>query len=291
MSGAGIGAPEGPPGAAAPQPDLPEAARHWQARYERDGHLWGDDPSPLARLAVARLRTLARPTAAGPPPLEVVDLGCGYGRDAYFLAAELGCRVLGVDPAPAAVAAARAGAPPDLPVRFEAADPAALAAASPGAFDVVYSCNVYHLLRPEARREFAVAAARLARPGALLLFSTLAPGDPQHWQVGQPVPGERNSWLEHVYLHLAPEDELVREFAAFEMLDLTTRDYEEHNAGGALHRHRSWFVVARGVVSLPPTMKTETIWATTFTATAQPWNAVCCCSPASPAATSTTAAP
>jgi SAM-dependent methyltransferase len=228
------------------RPDLPEAARHWQARYERDGHLWGDDPSPLARLAVARLPTIAPPSPAGQPaPLSVVELGCGYGRDAFFLAAELGCRVLGVDPAPAAVAAARAGAPPGLPVSFQAAEPASLAAASPEAFDAVYSCNVYHLLRPAARRAFAAAAARLARPGAVLLLSTLAPGDPQHWQVGEPVPGERNSWLEHVYLHLAPEDELVREFAAFEMLDLTARDYEEHNANGVVHRHRSWFLVAR----------------------------------------------
>ena len=84
----------------------------------------------------------------------------------------------GIDPAPAAVADALAAAPAGLQVTFEAADAASLAAAAPRAFDVVYACNVYHLLRPEARRAFAAAAARLARPGALLFLSTLAPGDP-----------------------------------------------------------------------------------------------------------------
>jgi SAM-dependent methyltransferase len=230
---------------------LTEAAQHWQARYERDGHLWGDDPSPLARLAVTRLSepapsapAVARPSGPAPSTLAIADLGCGYGRDAFFLAAQLGCRVHGIDPAPAAVAAAQAASPAGLAVTVEAADAATLAAASPAAFDAVFSCNVYHLLRPEARRAFAAAAARLAKPGARLFLSTLAPGDPQHWQVGVPVSGEENSWQEHVYLHLATEDELARDFAAFAPLELTARDYEERNAGGVVHRHRSWFLVA-----------------------------------------------
>lgn len=218
---------------------VPEAARYWQDRYDRDGRVWGDGPSELARLAVARLRPLASSS------LTIADLGCGYGRDSVHLAAELGCRVLAADPAPAAVATALASAPPGLDITFEAADAVALAAASPGAFDVVYACNVYHLLRAETRRAFAAAAARLAKPGALLFLSTLAPGDPQHWRTGEPVPGEANSWDEHVYLHFVTADELTRDFAPFDILALTARDYDEHNADGVVHRHRSWFLVGR----------------------------------------------
>jgi len=77
------------------------AARYWEKRYLTDGRLWGDGPSELARLAVARLRpSVAR--AAGAEPLALIDVGCGYGRDSRYLAAELNCRVLGLDPSPAA---------------------------------------------------------------------------------------------------------------------------------------------------------------------------------------------
>ncbi len=179
------------------------------------------------------------------PDLSVVDLGCGYGRDSVYLAARLGCGVLGVDPSPAAVAHARAAVPAGLPVTFEAADAAALAATSPAAFDVVYASNVYHLLRPPARRAFAAAAARLARPGALLFLSTLAPGDPQHWEVGSPVPGEQNSWEDHVYLHFVTRQELVADLAPFDVLESSALEYDEPNPDGREHRHRSWFVVAR----------------------------------------------
>ncbi len=104
---------------------VPEAARYWQARYSNAGRVWGDDPSELARFTVARLRPLAS------PDLAVVDLGCGYGRDSIHLAAALGCRVHGIDPAPAAVVEATAAAPAGLDVTFEAADAASLAAAVP----------------------------------------------------------------------------------------------------------------------------------------------------------------
>ena len=37
--------------------DLPPEAAYWDGRYRSDGRLWGDGPSELARLAVARLET------------------------------------------------------------------------------------------------------------------------------------------------------------------------------------------------------------------------------------------
>ena len=89
----------------------PEAA-YWDERYRREGKRWGDGPSELARLAVARLSF-----AAG-RSFDLLDVGCGYGRDSLYLAAELGCRVLGIDPSPAAVSAARRSREPvDRPPR------------------------------------------------------------------------------------------------------------------------------------------------------------------------------
>ena len=127
-SGPGCDAPGDPLGTPeSTTSEVPDAARYWQARYSSAGRVWGGGPSELARLAAARLRPLA---ATG---LAVVDLGCGYGRDGIHLAAALGCRVHGIDPAPAAVADAMATAPAGLRVTFDAADAASCAATAPNA--------------------------------------------------------------------------------------------------------------------------------------------------------------
>lgn len=229
-------------------------AAYWDARYAAGGKLWGDDPSELARLAVARL------SAAAGRGLRVLDVGCGYGRDSLYLAAELGASVLGVDPSPEAVRMARRARRDGLEVEFAAADPVALAASpalpsaspdgasSPTAcegFDVVFASNVYHLLPPEPRRAFAAAVVALMRSGGLLFLSTLSPRDPQHYAVGEPVPGEERSWVERCYLHFCTAEELRADFAALEVLDLEERAHEERHADGRVHRHTSWFLEAR----------------------------------------------
>jgi 2-polyprenyl-3-methyl-5-hydroxy-6-metoxy-1,4-benzoquinol methylase len=223
-----------PPGG----PKLTPEAAYWDARYADAGKLWGDGPSELARLAVARLSF-----AAG-RDIDVVDVGCGYGRDSIFLAAELGCRVTGIDPSPAAVAAARRARRGDLDVEFEVADPGAFAAGGDG-FDVVHASNVYHLLPPAGRRDFAAALVALVRPGGLVFLSTLSPRDPQHYAKGDPVADEERSWFEHCYLHFCTADELRADFAALEVLDVEERSYEERHADGRLHHHTSWFLEAR----------------------------------------------
>jgi 2-polyprenyl-3-methyl-5-hydroxy-6-metoxy-1,4-benzoquinol methylase len=220
---------------------LPPEAAYWDSRYGVDGRLWGDGPSELARLAVARLR----PHSSA--ELTILDVGCGYGRDTRYLAAELRCRALGVDPSPAAVANAQKSRTAGLDVEYRVSEAAALAAAEgqAGGYDVVYSSNVYHLMQADGRRAFAAALAALARPGGLLFLSTLSPRDPQHYAVGKPVPGEERSWFEHVYLHFCTAEELRADFAAFEVLDLEERSYVENNARGVVHRHVSWFLEGR----------------------------------------------
>ena len=95
-------------------------------------------------------------------------------------------------------------------------------------------------MRADGRRAFAAAFAALARPGGLLFLSTLSPRDPRHYAVGTPVPGEDRSWVEHVYLHFCTAEELSADFAAFDVLDLEERPYDETNARGDVHRHVNW---------------------------------------------------
>jgi SAM-dependent methyltransferase len=232
-----------------PGPDIPQAALHWDRRYAADERMWGDGPSELARLAVARLGPYAS------PELSILDVGCGYGRDTRYLAAELGCHALGIDSSPAAIEAARKEHAATLrrsrEAQFDAeylvSDVASLAAGPDGRgpFDVVFTCNVYHLLGPIGRREFAAALAAVTRPGGLLFLSTMSPRDPQHYAVGEPVSGEERSWVDKVYLHFCTAPELAAELRDFEVLDLDERSYEERNAGGVVHHHTSWFLEAR----------------------------------------------
>ncbi len=229
--------------------EVPLVSRHWDRRYAADERVWGDVPSELARLAVARLRPYAT------PELTILDVGCGYGRDTRYLAAELGCHVLGVDGSPAAIEAARKAHAQALrtsrtaksDVEYLTGDIASLAADAGrrGPYDVVFACNVYHLLGPIGRREFAAALATVTRPGGLLFLSTMSPRDPEHYAKGEPVSGEERSWVDKVYLHFCTAAELTRDFAEFEMLDLDERSYEEPRASGSPHHHTSWFLEGR----------------------------------------------
>jgi SAM-dependent methyltransferase len=84
--------------------DKARIAKTWQRYYEDRGYdLWGFSPSPTARiLAQAILDSNPRRSER----IEIVDWGCGYGRDSlYFL--ELGFDVIGIDVSEKAIALAR----------------------------------------------------------------------------------------------------------------------------------------------------------------------------------------
>jgi 2-polyprenyl-6-hydroxyphenyl methylase/3-demethylubiquinone-9 3-methyltransferase len=100
-------------------------------------------------------------------PARIVDIGCGNGFLAGLLAAR-GHQVVGLEPSPSGIEQARATHPG---VRFErAAVGDDLAAVAGTGFDVAVSTEVIeHLFLP---RELLRGAARLLRPGGLLVLST-----------------------------------------------------------------------------------------------------------------------
>src|ERR1700756_4913375 len=85
--------------------DKSRIAKTWQHYYEDRGYgLWGFSPSPTARtLAEALLSGNLRRSER----VEIVDWGCGYGRDSLYFV-ELGFDVIGIDVSSKAVALARA---------------------------------------------------------------------------------------------------------------------------------------------------------------------------------------
>ena len=108
----------------------------------------------------------------------VVDLGCGLGDAAAYLA-ERGMRVTGVDVSGSVIARARARYATVANLVFlvhDLSEPLAL-----GPFDVLYDRGCFHGLSARSRRGYRHNVASWSRPGTrfLLLTRLGSPPDPQ----------------------------------------------------------------------------------------------------------------
>ena len=149
-----------------------EAERFWEDHYRRRGRVWSGRPNPVLVDVVGSLR---RPGTA-------LDLGCGEGGDAIWLARQ-GWRVTAVDVSAtaldrAAVDAATAGVADRIDFRRHN-----LALAfPPGAFDLV-SAQYLHSPIEFPRVHVLQEAVSAVRPGGLLLIFDHAAVSPGSWTV------------------------------------------------------------------------------------------------------------
>ena len=105
----------------------------------------------------------------------VLDVGCGLGDNAIYLAGQ-GHQVTGIDSAPAAIEQARQRARQrSVDVSFAVADATALEGFD-GRFDSVLDGACYHTLDEDARPGYAAALHRATRPDALLTLFCFPPG-------------------------------------------------------------------------------------------------------------------
>lgn len=142
----------------------------WEAQYRKGETPWelGQPSPPLVDLVNAHRARLGR----------VLVPGCGRGDDALYVAT-LGADVTGWDPAPSAIAAARAAAQRQgLPVAFDARDALAPAPGDVGAFDTWIEHTFFCALPPELHPRYAESAAAMVRPGGLLLGIFVLDGRP-----------------------------------------------------------------------------------------------------------------
>ena len=138
---------------------------------------WEDDESP--QVAQENLVSRLAERAAVPRGARVLDVGCGFGASALWLARRLGCEVTGVTISPVqlhhAEERARAEGLADR-VRFLLMDADRLDL-PPASFDVVWVIECCEHLPDKAR--FFADCARLLRPGGkLALCAWLAADDP-----------------------------------------------------------------------------------------------------------------
>ncbi|MFF7779615.1 class I SAM-dependent methyltransferase [Streptomyces tanashiensis] len=107
---------------------------------------------------------------------KVLDLGCGPGRNALYLASA-GFDVTGVDLSPTAVAWAeeRADAAGAENVRFVCGD--AFTAALDGPYDLIYDSGCFHHLPPHRRISYLALLDRALAPGGHLALTAFAAGE------------------------------------------------------------------------------------------------------------------
>jgi 2-polyprenyl-6-hydroxyphenyl methylase/3-demethylubiquinone-9 3-methyltransferase len=145
------------------------------AHFEELGEDWWDLSGPMGALhAINPLRVsyigdaiAERGTFEG---ARILDIGCGGGILCEPLA-RMGAQMTGIDPAPGNIDVARAhAAPQGLAVNYRA-DTAETLVAEGASFDAVLAMEVIEHVPNQAA--FVATVCALARPGGLLIMSTL----------------------------------------------------------------------------------------------------------------------
>ncbi|MGA7835670.1 MAG: class I SAM-dependent methyltransferase [Acidimicrobiales bacterium] len=132
-------------------------AYFYRSAYRRGRPRWDSDEPRTQLVALVEGRV----------PGRALDLGCGTGTDALFLASK-GWDVIGVDFAPEAIAtASRRAREAGSTAHFVVGDVSQLTAANVrGPFDLIVDIGCFHAVPNRLRDNYARGVAQVARPGA-----------------------------------------------------------------------------------------------------------------------------
>lgn len=213
----------------------------WNREYRNHGALWGKDPSELAKIAVGYILDNQRVRNG----LAVLDIGCGYGRDALHMGENLSCTIHGIDASQTAIVIARealTGAGYGDQARFQCLSFSDHAGQE--RYDIVFVSNLYHLLRKNERAQLRDVISRVMKPGGFLFLNTLSANDTEEYGKGEPVGDDEFSFQGQKFFHFSPEEELKADFAFVTIERLYEHSYIEYRVDRD-HVHVSWVLIGK----------------------------------------------
>ncbi|HUV80862.1 MAG TPA: methyltransferase domain-containing protein [Candidatus Bathyarchaeia archaeon] len=217
---------------------------NWDTKYKSNERVWGEGPSELALAAVGYLQNCRSNNDL--VRLRIVDIGCGYGRDALYFSEHLRCSVLGIDISEEAIGMARTTSREMSKgsVQFRCCNFTEL---DRSRYDVVFVANLYHLLRPAEREELIKKIEEVLTSGGLLFLNALSTNDPEEYGKGIPVRNEPHSFQKGKYLHFCTHDELEDYFNFTTIKELYEHTYDEPHVTGETHHHISWILIGESL--------------------------------------------
>jgi len=165
------------------------------------------------------------------PGGSALDLGCGEGRNALYLAS-LGMQVVAVDPSEAGIRRLRRRAR-DRGLRIDAHVADLRTYAVFGQFDLIVANGVLHLLEPVYRNALLQRMYGHTRPGGYNVVAALTDA--------LPPPPELAPYAKGLF----QEGELFQRYARWDILRMQSCVLEAGRPGGVRHRHPVEKVVAR----------------------------------------------
>lgn len=150
---------------------------HWDRQYREGEPIWDSDRPTSELLRVVREEHI--------PPVPTLDLGCGSGSNAVWLARQ-GFTVTGIDMSPAAIQRARQRAwQAGVAVRFRCGDLRNLSGLD-GPFAFFVDCGCYGAMQLRDAPGYLAALERVTRRGTSGLVLTGNDHEPED-KVGPPV--------------------------------------------------------------------------------------------------------
>jgi cyclopropane fatty-acyl-phospholipid synthase-like methyltransferase len=212
----------------------------WDKAYTNDKKVWGEKPSELAHFAVNYLKQSSKFHAKS--DLFVLDMGCGYGRDAVYMANHLPCHILGLDNSEKAISLAKDFISEKMKKRIELLCYDFTHVSDK--YDVIMASNLYQIINKETRASLIETVKRCLKADGLFFMSTLSINDPQHIGDGAPVEDEPNTLISSrgVYIHLSSRKELEEAFDFLNISALFEREYDEPRTSDS-HHHISWLMM------------------------------------------------
>ncbi len=196
----------------------------WELEYQ-DPKLLTGQFAPQS-FVLRALKVLKKQYGFRPSDKEMVDLGCGIGRNTIYLA-EKGATISGFDISRTAIRAAKSVARErgfgDMTLQVQDFNERARIRAEDAAVDLTLCIMMFHLLNAAARPALASEIARATKPGGFLVLRTLAKeGDKNAKQLLQDFPTNEEGTYKMpgtgFHEHVFTKEELLNLFPGFSVV-------------------------------------------------------------------------